>query len=488
MADDLTRRDFLKRAAALGMAAGMGGVAGFDGGAEALFGSTRPTESQPNLTLWAGHDKESETMEFKAVGPSEPVKLEPHKKGAVEVTFDQTPTKMRFNLPAYPCMVTENDIQYSNCYTETYDPRIGGGSFEVHMDRRNTYARMWIESQNDARIIVRCRGALADSHDNIAHTDIPSGSPHGDGDWTDEWYYIYPDATHVRHVRIYTGLAPRSRPFGFDREPPNVVHEFMESSIFGQPGHVPTDDIETDALTLILMISDNTEYRIPGGKSMKIPYQPYPRGFGEFRDANIVVVNLKSKYHPFTIALPYGVRVQPYPPEGELPWVFQTWGNPPERGYVTALGHILNMWHYRRTDTTLEQIYLSGMTTADDPAKELIPLAWSWINAPKLRMEGLKASYDVITYNPAQNAYVLSCDGPKPLEFSLEVSRDLVNPVFVLKGWGQTGASLTINQTMVERGRHFRLGHETNGNRTDLILWISWKATEPIEVKIAPAV
>jgi len=31
MADDLTRRDFLKRAAAFGVAAGMGGVAGFGG-------------------------------------------------------------------------------------------------------------------------------------------------------------------------------------------------------------------------------------------------------------------------------------------------------------------------------------------------------------------------------------------------------------------------------------------------------------------------
>jgi len=163
--------------------------------------------------------------EFKAVGPTEPVKMGPGRKVAVEVYFDLQPTGMRFHLPAIPCMVTENNIQCSNFFAETYEPRVGGGSFETAMDRRNTYARMWIESQNDARIVVRVRGALSNSDDVIAHTDIPSGSPYGEGDWVDEWFYIYPDSTHIRHVKIYTGLASRSRPFGFNREPPAVVHE-----------------------------------------------------------------------------------------------------------------------------------------------------------------------------------------------------------------------------------------------------------------------
>ncbi|MHC4254391.1 MAG: hypothetical protein ACYSUL_02070 [Planctomycetota bacterium] len=79
--------------------------------------------------------------EFKAVGPREPVKLEPWTQGAVEVFFENQPTSLRFNMPAYPCMVTENNIQYVTFGCETYDPRVGRKSFEPQQDLDNTYNR-----------------------------------------------------------------------------------------------------------------------------------------------------------------------------------------------------------------------------------------------------------------------------------------------------------------------------------------------------------
>ena len=175
--------------------------------------------------------------QFSAKGLSAPIEMKPHQQGVVEVHFDMLPTSMRFNAPAYPCLVTVNDIQYSNGFAETYDPRLDPDavetSFEPAFDDFNQYARMWIECQHDARIIVRVRGALvSDEGKQIAHTDVSSGSPYGAGDWVDEWYYIYPDGVHTRHVKIYTGLASRSIPFGSNREPPRVIHEFMEAMVF----------------------------------------------------------------------------------------------------------------------------------------------------------------------------------------------------------------------------------------------------------------
>jgi hypothetical protein len=224
---------------------------------------------------------------FEAIGINKPLRLDSaqfgeRKKPAVEVHFDLLPISMKFYLPSFPCMISENNIQYSNFWAETYDPRVGEGSFETLQDRDYKYARMWIESQNSARIIVRVRGALCDIKGNIAHTDIPSGSPYGKGDWVDEWYYIYPDGMHTRFVRIYTGLASQSRPFGFDREPPAVVHEFMESAVIGLPGHLPSDDIEIGALTLIKIIGDHLENKLQSGVSKTIFYKPYPEGFGDF--------------------------------------------------------------------------------------------------------------------------------------------------------------------------------------------------------------
>jgi len=180
-------------------------------------------------------------------------------------------------------------------------------------------------------------------------------------------------------------------------------------------------------------------------------------------------------------------------PEDDLPHIFQTWGNPPERGYSTAFGHILNFWHYRRTEKTLEQIYLSGMTDAKDPAKELVPLAWSWIAPPKLRMEGLKPNYDVMTYNAAQKAYVLSCKEGKPskLEFELEVDEDfygigqsIINPAIVVEGWGKAPVSIEIDGKPIKQGADFRVGYEDTDDGADLVLWLKLKTTKSIRLTL----
>ena len=125
-----------------------------------------------------------------------------------------------------------------------------------------------------------------------------------------------------------------------------------------------------------------------------------------------MLINLKAQYKPFTIGMPYGVRVQPYMPEGPLPHVFQTWGYSPRRGYTAALGHMLNYWHYRRTDNTLEQVYLHGMTNAKDPVKELVPLAWSWVAAPRLQMDGVGAGLHEIHLRPGSEG--LYCASQRP--------------------------------------------------------------------------
>ena len=159
---------------------------------------------------------------FSATGPTEPLRLPPREhKGTVRVTFDQLPISMSYDSPTF-YMMSENNIGFGNYTAETYDPRNfngkgGAASFEALQDRENRYIRVWIEHQSNARIVVRVRQALANNLYDISHTDIPSGSPYGKGDWEDQWFYIYPDGTYLEHDKVYTGLATMSRPFGFDR-------------------------------------------------------------------------------------------------------------------------------------------------------------------------------------------------------------------------------------------------------------------------------
>jgi len=434
---------------------------------------------------------------FYAKGPSCPVKMKPHQQGVVEVHFDLLPTSMRFNAPAYPCMITESDIQYCNGFAETYDPRHDPNdpmaSFETAFDDFNKYSRMWIESQNDARIVVRVCGALvSDEGKRIAHRDIPSGSPHGEGDWVDEWYYVYPDGVHARHVKIYTRLASHSLPFGFDREPPRVVHEFMEAMVLGKKGHTPKEDIEDDAITLIKTVGEYSEDIIAEGKAKKFSFTPYPRDFGEFSSANILVVNLKSRYKPFTIAMPYGIRTQPYKRDDPLINGFQVWGDPPRTSYTVAFGHMVNYAHYRKTEKTIEQVYLSGMIDSKDPRKKLVPLAWSWIVPPKVSMQRKHPSYKIQYYDPAQKAYVLDWKQDQT-ELAFELIADLdyygvastiVNPAFVVRGWGDAPVRLEIDEERIEPSKKFRIGYEATDSGTNLILWLKLESKEPVSISL----
>jgi hypothetical protein len=444
---------------------------------------------------------EGTTGEFKAVGPREPVRVPAYTKGAVEVFFESQPTSLRFNMPAYPCMVTENNIQYVTFGTETYDPRIGPKSFEPQQDRDNTYNRFWIESENEARIIVRFRGALCNRTDDVAHTDIPSGSPYGKGDWVDEWYYIYPDGTHTRHAKVYTGLTQQSKPFGYNRRPPNVIHEFMEAAVWGQPGRVPTDDVETEALTLVRLVGGYAENMLHEGESKTVSFVPYPKDFGDFRDAHIMVINLKSEYKPFVIASPFGARAQPYvvdwdinPEKVFVAWGMEDYGEPPEDFFITELGHILSYRYYRKTETTLEQVYLQGMTNAVDPVKEIVPLAWSWIAAPRLTMEDLEPSYDVKPYDAAQRAYIVPREGRGPVElefelddYSYEAPLRIVNPAFIVRDWGKSDVVVKVNGERIERGKDYKVGYEETASGIDLVIWVEMKSTEQARFAISPA-
>lgn len=429
--------------------------------------------------------------------PSSPVPTE-LRKVAVEVFFDLTPTIMRFSMPCYPSMVTENGIHFSNGWTETYDPK-ASSSCEILWDRDAKYARMWIESQNPARIVVRFRAAIADPRGYIGHSYIPSGSPHGKGDWTDEWYYIYPDGMHTRHVRIYTGLAGQSLTVTDEtfkgippvREiPPNVVHEFQEDFVFGLKGHLPEDDIDVNAITLMNL----------DGSSKTFSYKPYPHGFGTYIKAPIKVVNLKSEYKPYTIFIPQGMENETYPPEGDLPHIFQTWlkGRDGKGGYSASLGHTLNWWHYKRTENILEQVYLSGMTNSDNLEDDLTMLAKSWLFYPRLLQDDVELTYFNVAYDPAQRAYIIpgGHEGAKELNFRLgfphfendehPVPVSIVNPAFVVKNWGNSGVKVNINGKPAAPEHDLRIGYETTSEGTDLVIWMNMKSEEAVTFQLIP--
>ncbi len=446
---------------------------------------------------------------FDAQGPTEVRRLEPREfSGAVRVSFELKPISMSFDLPWHFCSVAENGLKFAHFAAETYDPRRWDGrgadaSFEPGMDKEGRFVRIWIEHKSAARIIVRIQYALNNSKYEIAHDDLDTKSPfnNGKGDWAEERFTIYPDGTHVRHMTIHTGLASKSQPFGFYREPPTVVHEFMESVVIGPVGHVPIDDMNTQAaITLFKMFGRRPGQVFPEGQSEDVSYtmpQGPPDDFGDFHDANIMLLNSKSKFRPFTIGLPYGVSVQPYGWEDNQEFPFTTWTgyDDPSIGYVSAIGHMVNWWHFRRTDDTIEQVYLHGMTDHRAPEKEILPLAWSWITPPELQWPGVTLSpnesagrYGKFTYDQTQRAYIVPGEAivNEKAEFALDAIYDdehlqgtmwLVNPAFVIPNWqgDATHIHFTLDGDRMTPGRDFQSGIEETAAGRNLVLWLNRK-------------
>ncbi|MFC1805444.1 hypothetical protein ACFL09_00500 [Planctomycetota bacterium] len=461
--------------------------------------------------------------EFRATGNTDPEhRAAPWHKAEVVVTFDVMPARMSFDLPCYVKMVTENGISYINGATETYiDGFEEGQSYEVWNDQQNVYSRFWIESQNDARIVVRHRNALV-RNGEIAHARQRKVSPYGPGEWTDEWFIFHPDGTYTRRIKLYTPAAATSQPWPAQPISRSVskrgglpevsVHELEGMYLVGgKPGVLVGDELEKKGLTLIKM----------DGSHKDISLDPYPlrlnasgdemyRAYGSFRHANIHVINTKSTWRPFRIGRPnkqvdhaphFLLLMTPYKPVHKLTNLVPSFpaGATLQQGYFLAgLGQMQYTKHWQVTRNTIGEIWLNGFTRSRDPAKELAALARSWQQAPKMRLLSRTGAVSY-GYSIGARAYLVDCKSvtpPKAIQLGLAASDDspVVNPTFLVNSWGNQNAELEVHGVAVPRGRDFRTGHYRTLDIEDgrewknvLIVWANESSTKPMRFTIRPA-
>ena len=444
--------------------------------------------------------REAMAERFGAVGNTDPEhRARPSKTGEVVVTFDTMPTRVSFDLPGHIRLITENGIPYTNGATETYITSEGfeeGASYESWNDKDNQYSRMWIESQNDARIVVRHRCALVKG-DRICHQDKPKVAPYGPGNWVDEWYIFHPDGTHIRRVKIWTAVAREAGRHGA-KYPYELEGMYLW---WGAPckGKMASDHLEDGVITLIKM----------DGRHRTINLNPYPLKereyrrmsgvYGEFSNANIHVINTKSKYRPWRMGRSSRtLSVTPYVPVHKQVQLVPCF--PPATtkasGYsVAGLGQMNWGGFWQRTDTTISEIWLNGFTTNRDPAQELAAVARSWQAAPKMTVA---AGSGVVAqvYSIGERAYLVDAtklDGPKSVQGTIAASdkSPLMTPAFLINNWGGDDAVLEIDGREVPRGADCRMGHykslELEGGRIwkdVLIVWAKMSATAPVRFTI----
>ena len=474
------------------------------------------------LTLVLCCAGESRAQQFRAAGNTDPThRPEPHKKGEVVAAFDTMPTRMSFDLPCHVKMVTENGIQYINGATETYiDGFAEGQSYEVWNDRQNVYSRFWIESQNDARIVVRHRNALVRGG-KIAHAKQRRVSPYGPGEWTDEWFVFHPDGTYIRRVKVYTPAAATSQPWPaqpISRSisksgglPEVSVHELEGMYLMGRgPGRFVGDELEKKGLTLIKM----------DGSHKDISFDPYPlrlnasgeemyHAYGDSKHANIHVINTKSTWRPFRIGRPnqpvgsaphFLLLMTPYKPVHKLTNLVPCFpaGVTRQQGYhIAGLGQMQYTRYWQVTKDTISEIWLNGFTSSKESAKELAALARSWQQAPKMTLLN-RIGATVYGYDIGSRAYLLDYESvkqPKAVQVRLEASAEspVVHPTFLINHWGDRHAQLEVDGAEIPRGKDFRMGHYKaldigDGREWEdvLIVWAKVKATKPVQFRLRP--
>jgi len=412
----------------------------------------------------------------------------------VVVRFDTSPVKFVFWRGAsyVPCWVTENDIWYTNEWWETSDRRDKQAPLpecEPIMDKQCRYSHVRIIENNPARVVIHWRYALSNVDYRLPYVDPATGW----GDWADEYYTIYPDATCIRNL---TGWSTYPHQGWFGDPNQGIAHrECHESIIINQPGSKPDDNIEQSAVTLANLKGQEKTYLWKNGA---------PEFAGQPEDACIQMINLKAKYKPFVVVEPENVWFRPFREfagKSHAPGSnFFCWDHWPvsqeenvyrfitsyDRPSHTSLCHII--WSpYEKTDNSITYLLLNGLT--EKSAAEMVPLAKSWIYPPELKLTS--GNFSSKGYDKAQKAYILTCNKagkPSKLKFELAASEEkpVVNPAFVIDAWGENQPELKINGKLIEQNNDSRIAHRRRLEATDLIIWLKTESNKPLKLELMP--
>jgi len=392
----------------------------------------------------------------------------------IVVQFDRGPYKYVFwrGTRYIPHLVSENNIWYNNQFNEA---RSSNGCAEPMSDNdcRHSYVR--IIQSHDARAIIHWRYAL----ENVVREMVFRDDRTGWNDWTDEYFYIYPDGVSVREINLWS-------------TEPTSHHEWHEAIVLTAPGTWPIDNLEHKALYVAQMNGSSRGYSW---------YDPDNHEDIEDDRGNIYLTDLKSRYDPFAIVQPDGAgndgaggwgSGRPYPyynhwPVAQIPSDGR-YCLTNERTAHTSLTHI--QWPFYELESNHGvKIMLTGMT--DKTASELVPLAKSWSDPPPLNITS--PGYAGGEYDKSQRAYRISKQSPNAgvLKFTLQGSSSspIVNPCFIVQGWGGGQAGLIIDGQKIEPGGDFRQGIEASLDEvSSLVVWISRESTNAINVEISSSV
>ncbi|KPK77375.1 MAG: hypothetical protein AMJ79_03390 [Phycisphaerae bacterium SM23_30] len=398
------------------------------------------------------------------------------------VQFDDSPVRVVFwrGTRYSPYWVMENNLLMADQGTESFNGR--EGCYEHMLDAQCRFSHVRIIENHDARVVVHWRNCPVSSRQSPSQLDEISGW----SDWVDEYYTFYPDGIGIRHVILHT----TSRPLGSE-----------EVIALCHPGQRPEDIIELDAMTLVNLKGQSHTYSWAQGSPILKQEDKYV-GFGEdpAEKPLIMMINLKSKIKPFQIFEPQcrmRIFAHEHRPEiSHFPW----WNHwpvaqvPSDGRYCQAAdraSHFSLAWggppRHPGPDNTSWECWIYGAT--DRPAEELVSLARSWTQPPKLKV--LSEGFISEGYDLTERAYRLlrkkaPSNAPLEIQLAANVDAPVVNVALVIENWGPAEAALKIDGRPIPAGKNFRIGHIKKLEGSDLIVWIEKESVAPLNLALSP--
>jgi hypothetical protein len=393
----------------------------------------------------------------------------------IVVSFDDRPNRFLFwrGTNYLPSLVTEpgpKGIWVNDQGPENYTDQC----YEHMSDKICRYSHVRLIENTDARVVVHWRNASVSIGYEWLWPDAD-----GWGLWTDEYWYIYPDAVSVRY-QVSGRMA----------EYPDT--QSQQNELLNQPGTRPEDNVFPESITIANMDGQTENWDYSSGRTVR-KGAPIP---GE---KNLVYLNLRSKYKHFNIGqtgsfwVPYSqwesMRLAPgfssynawsHYPVGLLP-SDGTVATGRDRTSSSCLG-TLNGRHHLLDDGRMEAYNIYGLT--DLPAADLAALNRSW-NLPPAVVDlhgGRSTGFD-----PRQKAFLLTREGER-LSFGLNGSEKnpVLNPCFVIRGWGGSSpVRLKIDGQVQVPGPDFRQGiiRDTDGTQT-MVIWVRQRSFQPLKYEI----
>lgn len=344
--------------------------------------------------------------------------------------------------------------------------------FEHMSDKMCRYSHVRLIENTDARVVVHWRNTSV----GISY-DWMKVDENGWGLWTDEYWYIYPDATAIRYQ--------------VSRRLKDLPAQTQQNELMSQPGTRPEDNVPYDSVTLSNLNGETETWNYSVGPT----FLNSPPIEGK---KNLVYTNINTEYKHFNIGetdswwkvySQWESMRMAYGHSKYNAWNHYPFGLLPSDGTVatgidrvtsSCLGTLYGEEHLLKDGRTeLYNIY--GMT--DLPAPALKTLNRSW-NTPA-NMTALKGGTSE-GYDKRQRAYPIT-KKMDTISFDLTASDDnpVLNPCFVIKDWGSAAAARLQIDHKTQTGRQVRQGiiRDTDGTRT-MVIWLKQTATRKTSYKI----